>query len=267
MKRLSIFALTTFALGGCDVWWTDDCEPRYYDRTGAAEEPAQQIRNPQTGQCESYGPDPYYCDEECGPCPDYATGDVQALPSWAVCGGICEGLAESDCLGTVACRAIYVLVDGQTPTYAECWGTDQSGPIQGGECAGLDANTCSMHDDCVAIHVGTCADPGCAGNFSRCAAEPATTGEPGLCYAAVTCDQAPPDCPDNTTPGILDGCYTGYCIPFADCESAPACEEVAAETTCIARADCTPIYEGQNCSCSGGTCTCQSWLYTSCATD
>ena len=262
---MSILALTTLSLAGCDVWWTDDCEPRYYDRTGAAEEPSQQLRNPETGQCESYGPDPYYCDEECGPCPDYATGDVQALPGWAVCGGVCEGLAESDCVGTVGCRAIYADAEAGA-VYRDCWGTDQSGPIQGGGCENLDAYTCSMHDDCVAIHSPDCAEGGnCVGAFARCGAESGDPGDPGLCYAPVTCDEIPPSCPAETTPGIRDNCYTGYCIPFPDCESAPPCEEVAAEMTCIARTDCTPIYEGQNCTCTAGTCTCQSWVYDSCS--
>src|SRR5262245_8259143 len=99
MNRFGVFALTTFVLSGCDLWWTDDdCDQL---RAGAVyDEPSQSLRNPQTGLCESYGPYPYPCSEECGPCPDYAAGDqaVVAPPTWATCGGICEGLAEADCL-------------------------------------------------------------------------------------------------------------------------------------------------------------------------
>src|SRR5260221_10317224 len=41
--------------------------------------------------------------------------------------------------------------------------------------------------------------------------------DPGQCYGAVTCDAAPPACPSGTTPGVLNGCYTGYCIPTSAC--------------------------------------------------
>ena len=35
------------------------------------------------------------------------------------------------------------------------------------------------------------------------------------------------------------------------------------QTSCGAK--CTPIYEGDNCTCNGDDCTCQSWLFTDCA--
>ena len=42
-------------------------------------------------------------------------------------------------------------------------------------------------------------------------------GGPGNCYGSVTCNSAPPQCPANTTPGVANGCYTGYCIPVSQC--------------------------------------------------
>jgi hypothetical protein len=42
-------------------------------------------------------------------------------------------------------------------------------------------------------------------------------GDPGACTGQVLCNALPPACPANTTPGILNGCWTGYCIPNADC--------------------------------------------------
>jgi hypothetical protein len=41
--------------------------------------------------------------------------------------------------------------------------------------------------------------------------------DPGQCYGSVTCTSPPPLCPASTTPGVANGCYTGYCIPIAAC--------------------------------------------------
>ena len=32
----------------------------------------------------------------------------------------------------------------------------------------------------------------------------------------------------------------------------------------IAETQCTPVYEGQNCMCTSGSCTCESWIFDSC---
>ena len=87
---------------------------------------------------------------------------------------------------------------------------------------------------------------------------------PGLCYADVTCDAPEPDCPPGTAPGIANGCFTGYCIPLDDCESQVACGEITVEMTCIARPDCTPLYEGVDCTCDSTGCDCASWKFSSC---
>jgi hypothetical protein len=80
---------------------------------------------------------------------------------------------------------------------------------------------------------------------------------------AVTCDTPPPACPATTLPGRRDGCWTGYCIPIAQCDALPTCGELA-EMDCIGRTDCTPIYEGVNCTCTGSACTCQDWVFDAC---
>src|SRR5262245_32171458 len=41
--------------------------------------------------------------------------------------------------------------------------------------------------------------------------------DPGTCTGIVKCDALPPACPAGTKPGIANGCWTGYCIPEADC--------------------------------------------------
>src|SRR2546430_11136804 len=41
----------------------------------------------------------------------------------------------------------------------------------------------------------------------------------GTCSGVVMCDLASPACPGGTPAGIANGCWTGYCIPTADCGS------------------------------------------------
>lgn len=50
--------------------------------------------------------------------------------------------------------------------------------------------------------------------------EQSLTGETesaGRCSGPVICDMVPPHCPDGTTPGIANRCWTGECIPLEQC--------------------------------------------------
>src|SRR5690606_6714992 len=126
-------------------------------------------------------------------------------------------------------------------------------PVQGGQCAGLDAWECSRHDDCVALHASNCGDPSNPGDptdpngdiacgisdFRECAAEPGA--DPGQCYGQVLCDSLPPACPPDSIAGQQNGCWTGSCIPVSDCEPMP-CDMIADEQACVDRADCDALY-------------------------
>jgi len=215
--------------------------------------PAVQLRDPTTGVCQPFGYEGGGCDSSCGqPCAEPT--DV-AWPDWGQCYSQCEGLAETQCKATSGCRAAYA-----GASFYQCWAVAQSGPVRGGTCAGLDAQECSRHDDCVAKHaVGA---P--IGNFLSCAAE-GTTTDPGSCVEAVTCTTPQPQCPPDTIAGRRNGCWTGYCIPLAQCDALPGCGGLA-EMQCIARTDCHPLYVGQNCTCTMTGCTCQTWTYDSCET-
>lgn len=275
--RASLFvALITLTAtqSGCALYFDDDDPDPCVDFGGGAEVPAVGQRNPQTGVCEYFGGGSFPCDPECGPCPGGPESD-QAQPSWGYCESECSFLDETTCQETSGCRAVYIdhcTDDPCTtePTFSECWSVDMTGPIQGGGCDGLDAFTCSQHDDCVAVHADSCggggdglADPACvAADFLRCGDEPNRTGA-GNCYDEVTCDEAAPECPPETLPGVLDGCYTGFCIPLDQCEAAPACDTVD-ETTCVGRADCAPSYRGVDCICDVNGCTCASFEFTGC---
>ena len=161
MRLLATPALLALLASGCVFYaGDDDDDPCKYgggdvDNGGAADpiyDPGQ--RNPDTGQCEYFGGGGGGgggggCDA-CGNCPpdetDPGAGDAAEpapTPTWGYCESACTGLDEATCVATSACRAIYV--SGETVTYADCWSVDQTGPIQGGGCDGLDATTCSMH--------------------------------------------------------------------------------------------------------------------------
>ncbi len=282
--RLGLAAVFLLSAASACSFYSDDDDCQYggaqADGEGAAQyDPGQ--RNPDTGVCEYFGGGGGGggCGDPCNPCTDVPTGEDRApAPTWGFCESQCTGLDEATCTAASGCRAIYTsnCIDRDCidePLYVDCWSTDMQGPIQGGGCEGLDAYTCSMHDDCSAVHYPACDQAGdaepapvpCgAGPFGYCASE-GDPIDPGNCYEPVTCDAATPDCPDGTTPGIKNGCYTGYCIPLDQCEDAPACETLADEASCIARSDCQPMGWGENCTCDDNdVCTCETWVYESC---
>jgi hypothetical protein len=87
--------------------------------------------------------------------------------------------------------------------------------------------------------------------------------DPGTCNGEVLCDSLAPLCGPGMTPGIKDGCWTGFCIPLDQCEPS-ACNQINSEALCVARQDCTGYYRGINCSCEGNMCSCSDWLFDSC---
>ncbi len=280
MSALRLASLCALMLtSSCALYFgddDDDCPYGGYDTGGSgAEAPAVGLHNPETGQCEygfGGGRPPYPCDDRCGPCdqPAVAEADYAAPPSWGYCESECTGLDEASCLESPGCRGIYaepycgdgVSCDGYG--FVECWSVDQSGPIQG-ECIGLDAYACSMHDDCIAKHESVCSGPeACSlGGFQACYPEP--IDDAGACWGEVNCRSLPPECPTDTTPGIANGCWTGGCIPLDECEGAPpACSTLGSEMGCVGRTDCTPYYRGEDCACSGDDCSC-TWVFDHCA--
>jgi hypothetical protein len=276
MTRLhAIAALATLTLSGCHLWF-NNCEQH-----GAPDIDAIGLLNPFTGQCEWQG------GGGGGVCGDYGGGDMAAPEpvDWAMCYGACTDLGEEACLAADGCRAAYVsdcpeLADCDDTSYAfvACWAVAPSGPVQGGECYGLDAYDCSRRDDCVARHhpYDRCAngsmdcapgmiEPGRAGYFEYCAPEPAA--DRGTCYGEVFCDSLPPECPADAVPGVIEGCWSGACIPVAECEPMASCAQAPSEAACIGNAACAPIYVGVDCTCDEqtGECTCQDWEFEYCS--
>jgi len=185
-----------------------------------------------------------------------APSNGQALPNWGQCNSQCDGLDENSCVETTGCHAAYldrVDIDIAPETiYYGCWATAQGGATQPPTaCAGLDAQTCSERDNCSMVYTGystptnyeKCIDESttgcgidvqcpmgshCEQQCAKCnsigcqdACSPACVPDAGWgeCTGQITCNMGPPSCPANTTPGIANGCYTGYCIPNAACGS------------------------------------------------
>jgi hypothetical protein len=92
-------------------------------------------------------------------------------------------------------------------------------------------------------------------------------GPAGQCFVEPnpTCGQLPYDCPEGTLPGVVaGGCYTGFCVPTGQCEAPASCESLSTEAMCLAASTCVPLYEGENCTCNGDDCSCESYNFTDC---
>ncbi len=169
--------------------------------------------------------------------------------------GSCNGLSAYECSRHDDCSAMYVDTVGPAdqisstsfercapePTSTGCAAVD-CGP--GSRCE-EQCQPCGPNEDCVGscqsmcVPESTCSAVDCADGYTcvevctgmgggagtsngppgQCAPScvPIHTGDPGSCTGAITCFAPPPVCPAGTTAGISNGCYTGYCVPLADC--------------------------------------------------
>jgi hypothetical protein len=267
-------------LGGCTLYFRGD------DDCGSADDVAAfELRNPDTGQCEfiSGGGG---CEDSCAPC-----ADSIAIPDWGSCFSECDGLDEGRCLVTPRCRAAYTndLITDGPPSFNGCWAIAPSGPAVGEACDGLDAYSCSRHDDCSAVYniTNVASDPE-GMEFALCKAEQVDACTAIDCGPGSHCEQqcksdgtcGPVCVPDDTT------CGPNTCPPNTECvqkcdgqdpnnpgcgvctiECVPkgTCETLATEGECAARADCAPVYAGSDCTCdANGNCTCEILTYERC---
>ena len=275
-------------LGGCLYGGSDPC---LQNKGGLAA--AQELRDPNNGMCQGLGGGGT-CGGQCGPCYATANGAAPTLaPNWAQCEGSCSALSESACLASTSCHAAYEYQGNgaQTPTFWGCWELP-AGAVQG-SCTNLDAQSCSQHTDCISTYDAYDA-PGTANTYDHCAPEPTQascagvncgTGNmcvlegpltggaftatcvsiaaAGSCNGAVACDAVFLPCPTGSIRGMTPSCYTPYCIPLDECVL-PACSTLTTESTCKARTDCDPIYDGSSCTCDLNGCRCQVETFTHC---
>ncbi len=263
--RLALaLALSTSLAAGC--YYEDDCVTLQGNQ-GADPLPGQ--RNPYSGQCEYFGGGGGGSGTTCG---DYGgpaepqAADQAPIPDWGFCDGFCEGLVEADCLQAEECRGSYIDSCGgacdAAPSFNQCWAITPGGGFSVDGCNTYDAEECARHNECAAVH--GLGPAGGVGSFFACINEPGGGAPPGSCVGDALCEIVPPECPDGTTPGIADNCYTGFCIPFDECDVLPACN-IQSEAQCVSRADCEPTYEGIDCTCNGEDCTCADWVFESCS--
>jgi hypothetical protein len=199
----------------------------------------------------------------------------------------CQRSALTLIFGTLLCLPGCILYADKDDEHEH---TGDEGPWVSSD-AGPGGKVCTGHQDCVS---GTycapdsktcepaprCPTGTCTGGWScdtprtTCVPPAGTTSaSAGRCHDPVSCPQAAPACPAGTTPGIQDGCYTGFCIPTSACEPEPTCAELTTESACLAEADrCRSLYSGVNCSCGEGCsctqnqtgCTCESFTWAGC---
>jgi hypothetical protein len=285
MRRLAICFVSLLA--GCDLYFSngngDDAPCANWEALTLAAE----YRNPQTGECVASGPG-YPCDGRCGPCPDVAT----AQPDWGMCYSACEGNDEGTCIKTPGCFAAYTdhPDTDEGPSFRGCWETAPSGPISTGACTGLDAQQCSRHDNCSAYYINKLArrDEAPPSDFFRCAAERGTGSCANIdCGPKTHCEErcqntgvCQPVCvPDADLCQLID-CIAGYeCAEVctggtnggpgtcsAQCVPTTMCEALGTEGSCVARADCVPVYKGEDCTCTPSACECNVLTYERCET-
>ena len=160
----------------------------------------------------------------------------------------CDGLGSQDCSDHDNCISIYAS-DGSTTTFESCAAENPTTCGADGTCAagshcaeqcslceagnGTDPKTPCGNCSAVCVPDQVCGeDLSCPTGYDCtqvCAmqSDGSTTcsnlcvpngSDPGTCTSTgPMCSMAPPECPVNTVPGILDGCWSGYCIPTADC--------------------------------------------------
>ncbi len=264
-----------YPVGGEPGW---DCSNNYDCAAGC-------FCNPD-GACEEAGfcsedsdcPSDYECDDRSSCVPE---GSNAACTSDASCptGSYC---AESSgiCIGSWTCDDDSASADQNCGMGFECDARDTCVPVS---CE--DDTMCQEGCYCneaagECIETATCdAGGNCAGDLvcdtTRNTCVPADEIGP-TCQGEVSCDTTAPTCPSGSTAIIENGCYTGTCMLKADCpDGAPfACSDLDAdEAACSTNASCGAVYRGVNCTspdgstCTSGSnnCSCESFIYDSCA--
>jgi hypothetical protein len=187
----------------------------------------------------------------------------------------CNSLDVYDCFFDPQCGSLYS-GDAQSGTteFESCIdvGSDACNCGSGESCV-TECPACNGSSACSCTQVCMPTQPDCTlqcqqGETCQLQCEgqgctPECTLDPGQCSGTITCNIAAPQCPQGTTPGIEDGCFTGYCIPDSDC--APAdCATLTDEASCTARSDCDAVYTGSNCTCDDSGCTCTTLTFERC---
>ena len=271
--------LAAIALSGCTLYLgDDDCEDEYGDRWGC-DDGGPDYPPPPNLSCDS--------DAECAAgcyCSDSVPND--GVNGTCIESGYCG--RDEDCGSGMYCD------DGTCkPTERGCTSDEQC--PDGTTCdeaygVCVPTNSCDANADCppgsVCNEAGQCVPAPECRNDGECpdgsyCDEPRGTCTPGTdpnaptCGGTVTCNQGPPRCQANQVPLIdpTTGCYTGTCVPYAECTSDPACEVLNTAQACNAY-ECQQLTIGRDCrrpdgsTCQDGdmNCTCARNEFLACET-
>jgi hypothetical protein len=132
-----------------------------------------------------------------------------------------------------------------------------------------DSNTC--YGVCVPKDPKACDVIDCGAGYhceEQCTGDPQMQYCEPVCVADASCANV--DCGPGYACAITctnDANGQTVCSPTCVLDPpVPACETLATEMTCIARQDCVPVYDGQDCTCYPDHCECQVLTYERCET-
>lgn len=211
MRLVFAASLLASLLGGCTLYFTHGDDSGGDDTCLEPPEfaPALPRIDPFTGECVTENPCP--CGAACE-APDRVLGGA--------CDSSCSSLDETTCETTPGCHAEFGSEGDVAGIFLSCWAITPLPETTGNSCEGLDALSCAAANDCIS---NMQLDSSTGGfQFDFCSQEPVFLppgSDPGSCSGPVACDSAGPKCPDGTTAGIKDGCYTGFCIPNNECSA------------------------------------------------
>ena len=252
----SLFVSTLVLLAGCDLYFSDGDDQPPCANVGAPEITDNQLRNPDTGQCEPFGHG--NCDFACGPCPDYGQ-----IPNWSSCFDACTAhIDELSCATDPACHVVYDAnshVD-EPPAFRECWGLPPVAPIEPVlACENLNAGQCTSRTDCITMYDDIGGD---FLVFNRCVAENLQTCyNDQECGAGTHCSVSDGEClPCEGPPGTdCPAVCVGYCVPdSSSCEAVDCAPGTHCEEQCTVEPNgpvtCSPTCVPDTDSCAGTSC-------------
>lgn len=157
---------------------------------------------------------------------------------------------------------------GSTGTTGEPGTTGSTGPVDsstgepdttGGSSSGETGVTpldgcvtdkdCALHSDCCDCFGEAADDPapickkGCDEltcdllgiDQAVCRFGVCTTEKVDCDATKVLCDSLPPDCPKGQVAAVVNGCWSGQCVPALSCNVVPECETCPAGTMCVTK--------------------------------
>jgi hypothetical protein len=161
--------------------------------------------------------------------------------------GTCQPYYDNTCDSSCEPCALTGAEAQPNPDWAQCYGA----------CEGLTETACQATPRCRAVYAGT--------TYHECwgiaPSGPVIGGSCGA-FGAYECSLHD-DCMAIHDVGTPLGAFR-TCAPEGEIlQPPPPCSSLD-EASCIARTDCTPSYDGHDCTCSSTGCTCQSWSFNSC---